>query len=91
MFKTNWLDPFKTRSNHPGLVSTAATDLVCIAGVAVRDDVGHEGAVLDVLFITGHVDGVLSRLRRPVADIARAVVLVLALDLGLRRPLDGEA
>lgn len=72
-------------------MSPAATDLVCITGVAVRDDVGHEGAVLDVLFIAGHVDGVLSRLRRPVADIARAIVLVLALDLGLGRPLDGEA
>lgn len=87
----NWFDPLKTRSNHPGLASTAATDLVCITGVAVRDDVGHEGAVLDVLFIAGHVDSVLPRLRRQVADIARAVVLVLTLDLGLGRPLDGEA
>lgn len=91
MFRTNWFDPFKMRSNHPGLASTAATDLVCITGVAVRDDVGHEGAVLDVLFITGDVDGVLPGLRRPVADIARAVVLVFALDFGLGRPLDGEA
>lgn len=91
MFRTNWFDPFKTRSNDPGVASTAATDLVRITGIAARDDVGHEGAVLDVLFITGHVDGVLPRLRWPVADIARAVVLVLALDLGLGRPLDGEA
>lgn len=46
------------------------TDLIWVTGVVVRDDVGHEGAVFDVLVITGHVDGVFSGLRRPVADIA---------------------
>lgn len=67
------------------------TDLLRVAAAVVGDDVRHEGAVLDVLLVAGHVDGVFAGLRRPVTDIARAVVLVLALDLGLRRPLDGEA
>lgn len=66
------------------------TDLIWVAGVAVGDDVGHEGAVLDVLVVAGHVDGVFPGLGRPVADIARPVVLVLALDFSLGRPLDGK-
>lgn len=70
--------------------SPLLADLVCAAAAVVWDDAGHEGAVLNVFVVTGHVDGVLARLRRPVADVARAVVLVLALDLGLGRPLDGE-
>lgn len=49
----------------------------------IGQDVGHEGAVLNVVVVTGDVNGVLARLGRPVADVARAVVLVLALDLGL--------
>lgn len=59
------------------------TDLFWVTGVVVRDDVGHEGAVFNVSAVAGNVDGVFPRLRGPVADVARAVVLVLALDLGL--------
>lgn len=61
-----------------------------MAVVAVGDDQGHEGAVLNVQAVTGDVDGVLPGLRGPVAHVARAVVPVLALDLGLGRSLDGK-
>lgn len=59
------------------------TDLFWVTGVVVRDDVGHERAVFNVSVVAGNVDGVFPRLRGPVAHVARAVVLVLALDLGL--------
>ncbi len=45
------------------------TDLIWVTSVVVRDNVGHEGAVLDVFFITGHMDGVFSRLSWPVTDV----------------------
>lgn len=45
------------------------TDLSRVTGVAVGDDVSHERAVFDVLIITGHMDGVFSRLCGPVADV----------------------
>ena len=61
-----------------------------VAGPVVGDDVGHEGAVLDVLVVAGHVHGVLPGLRGPVQHVTGAVVLVVALDPGLRRTLDGE-
>lgn len=65
-------------------------DLVCAIAAVVRDDAGHEGAELDVFVVTCDVDCVLPGLRRPVADVTRTVVLVLALDLGLGRPFDGK-
>lgn len=51
---------------------------------------GHERAVLNVSIVTGNVDGVFSGLCGPVADITRAVVLVLTLDLGLGRSLNSK-
>ena len=45
------------------------SDLVWVTGVVVRDDEGHEGAVLDVFLVTGHVDGVLAGFCRPVAHV----------------------
>lgn len=59
-----------------------------MAAAAVGNDVGHEGTEVDVAFVAGHVDGILSRLRGPITDVTGAVVLVLALDLRLRRTLD---
>jgi len=76
-------------STSPRLPVTS--DLLRVAAVVVGRDASHEGAVLDVLLVAGHVHRVLARLRRPVADVARAVVLVLAVDFGLRGALDGEA
>ena len=67
------------------------SDLLWEDIVGGGEDVGHEGAVLDVLVVADHVDGVVAGLRGPVAHVARAVALVVALDLGLRRALDGEA
>ena len=61
-----------------------------VAGLVVGGDVSHEGAVLDVLVVTGDVHRVLSGLRGPVQHVTGAVVLVVALDLGLRRTFDGE-
>lgn len=54
-------------------------------------DVRNEGAVFDVLIVTDDMHGVLAWLRGPVPHVARPVPLVVALDLGLRRALDGEA
>ena len=54
------------------------------------EDVGHEGAVLDVLVVADDVHGVVAGLRGPVAHVAGAVAAVVAFDLGLGRPLDGE-
>lgn len=51
---------------------------------------GHERAVFNVSVVTGNVDGVFSGLCGPVGDITRAVVLVLTLDLGLGRSLNGK-
>lgn len=81
------------QTGSPALTSTnlQSTDLLWVAVLAVRDDQGHEGAVLNVHVVTGDVDGVLSGLRGPVGHVARAVVLVLALDLGLGRSLNGKA
>lgn len=70
--------------------SRFSADLICVVAAVVRDDAGHEGAVLDVFIIAGDMDGVLSGFCGPVGDVARAIVLVLTLDLGLGRPLDGE-
>lgn len=65
--------------------------LVRVVGFVIRDDVGHEGTVFDVFIITHDMDGVFARFGRPVLHITRAVVLILTLDPGLRRTLDGEA
>lgn len=45
-------------------------DLLRVVGVVVRNDVGHEGAELDVLLIAGHTDSILAGFCWPVADIA---------------------
>lgn len=66
------------------------TDLIGVAVAVVGDNQGHEGAVFNVLFIAGHVDGVLPGLSGPVADVAGAIVLVVALDGRLGRSLNGE-
>lgn len=66
------------------------TDLIWVTVIVVRDDGGHEGAVFDVLLVTGHVDGVFAGFCRPVTHITRPVVLVLALNFGLGGSLDGK-
>lgn len=48
-----------------------------------RQDVGNERAILDVLIITNHMHRILARLRGPIANIARAIPLVVTLNLGL--------
>lgn len=55
--------------NRNSVGQSLPTDLRWVTGVAVGDDVSHEGAVFDVLVITSHVDSVFSRLRGPVADV----------------------
>lgn len=64
--------------------------LLRVAVGGVGDNQGHERAVFNVRAVAGDVDGVLSGLRGPVGHVARAVVLVLALYLGLGRSLDGK-
>lgn len=65
-------------------------DLIWEASVVIRDDQGHEGAVFDILFITGHMDGILARFCWPVTNVTWPIILVLALDFGLWRSLDGK-
>lgn len=61
-----------------------------MVGFVIRDDVCHEWTVFNVLVITHDVDGVLSRLRWPILDVTRAIILVLTLDLRLGRALNGK-
>lgn len=75
---------------HCLLMLARHTDLIWVAVVVVGYNKGHEGAVFNVQIVTGDVDGVLSGLCGPVAHVARAVILVLALDLGLGRSLNGK-
>ena len=65
--------------------------LVGVAGFVVWDNVGHEGTVFDVFVITHHMDGILSRLCWPILHITGAIILILTLDPGLGRALNGEA
>ena len=51
--------------------------------VGSRQDVSHEGAVLDVLVVTNDVDSVVTGLSGPVAHIAGAVTLIITLDFSL--------
>lgn len=67
------------------------TDLFGFVCLVQRDDVGHERTELDVLVVTGDVDGVFAGLRGPVTHVTRPVVLVLKLDFSLRRSLNGKA
>lgn len=48
------------------------------------DDLHHEWRVLDVFALAENVHGVLAGLGGPVADVARAVALIVTLNLGLR-------
>lgn len=65
--------------------------LVGVVGFVIRDDVGHEGTVLNVFIITHDMDGVLARFSGPVPHVTRPVILIFTLDPGLRRTLNGEA
>jgi hypothetical protein len=60
------------------------------AVIGCRQDMGHEGAVLDVFVITDDMDGVVTWLSGPIADIAGAVTLIVTFYLSLGRTLDGE-
>jgi len=48
-----------------------------------RKDVGHEGAVLDVLVITDDVDGIVTGLSGPVAHVTGAIALIVTLNFSL--------
>lgn len=69
---------------------------VCIYLIRVEifpwwgNDLSHEGGVLDVFLVAEHVHGVLSRLCGPVANITRAIALIVALNLGLGWTLHRE-
>lgn len=65
--------------------------LVRIACFAVRNDVSHKRTLFDVLVVTHNMDGILPGLRGPILNVTGSVVLILALDPGLRRALDGKA
>lgn len=61
------------------------------AVIGCREDVGHEGAVLDVFVITYDMDSVVIWLSGPIVDIAGAVTLIITLNLSLGWTLDREA
>lgn len=48
-----------------------------------RKDVGHEGAVLDVLVITDDMDSIVTGLSGPVAHITGAITLIITLNFSL--------
>lgn len=62
-----------------------------LGGVKRHVDVGLKGRAWNVDVFKEDVDQVLSRLSRQVGDRAGSVAVVRALDLGLRRPLHGQA
>lgn len=43
----------------------------------------HEGAVLDVLVITNDMDGIVTGLGGPVANITRSIALIITLNFSL--------
>lgn len=51
--------------------------------IGCREDVGHEGTVLDVLIVTNDMDGVVTGLSGPVAYVAGAIALIITLDFSL--------
>lgn len=53
-----------------------------------RADLGHVGRLRYVGFVAQNVDGVLAGRSRPVGNVGRAVAVVLAVNLRLRRTLD---
>lgn len=55
------------------------------------EDVGHEGAVLDILIITNDMDSIVTGLGGPVAYITGAIPLIIALNFSLRWAFDREA
>lgn len=48
-----------------------------------RKDMSHEGAVLDVLVVTNHMDSIVTRLSWPVAHITGAIALIITLNFSL--------
>ena len=53
--------------------------------VGLGQDLGHVGAVRDVLVVAEDVDGVLAGGRRHVIHLGRPVPVVLAVDLSLAK------
>ena len=51
--------------------------------IGSRKDVGHEGAVFDVLVITNDVDSIVTGLSGPIAHITGAIRLIITLNLSL--------
>lgn len=51
--------------------------------IGCRKDVGHEGAVLDVLVITNDVDSIVTGLSWPIAHITGAIALIITLNFSL--------
>lgn len=85
--------PGTTRENFkPWAVAPFRSSCSCVrayfVGVEVFpwwvDNLSHERGMLDVLVVAEHVDGVLARLRGPVAHIAGSIAFVVTFDLGLR-------
>lgn len=48
------------------------------------DNLSHEGGVLDVLAVAQYMNGILPRLRGPVAHVAGSIALIVTFNLGLR-------
>lgn len=51
--------------------------------IGCRKDVGHEGAVLDVLVITNDMDSIVTGLSGPVAHITGAITLIVTFNFCL--------
>lgn len=51
--------------------------------IGCRKDVGHEGAVLDVLVVTNDMDSIVTWLSGPIAHITGAVTLIITLNFSL--------
>lgn len=51
--------------------------------ISCRQDVSHEGAVLNVLIVTNDVNCIVTWLSGPIAHITGAITLVITLDFSL--------
>lgn len=57
---------------------------------SLRSDGGHERTILDFLVITSHVYSILTGFSRPEPHEAGAIIMVITLNLCLRRTFNGK-
>ena len=84
------MDPQRHHVLEPSLLRVDGTHFLREDVIGSREDVSHEGTVLNVLIITYDMHGIVPWFSWPVSNVTWPITFIVTLNFRLGRALDGE-